>query len=77
MLRRFSGRREAVAESIAAKSLGRAMPIHNMNVGPVFAGHAAPLVSGPMGTFRYGRKTRAVKAAARKPADPRSGGELL
>ena len=61
MLRRFSNRREAVPESIAAKSLGRAKPIHTMNAAPVFGGQATPFFPNPVGKSRRRSKTRAVE----------------
>jgi len=76
MLRRFSNRREATPESITAKSLGRAKPIHTMNTAPVSARLAAPFFPDPLGKSHKGSKTRAM-GKAQKPAQPRAGGELL
>jgi hypothetical protein len=77
MLRRFSNRREAVPESIAAKSLGKARPIHTMNAAPEFAGQAYPFVPNPEGKSRRESKARQLAGTARKPARPKADGELL
>jgi len=76
MLRRFSNRREAVPESIAAKSLGRTKPIHTRTGARYLPDQAAPLVSSPVGKSRRRSETRAVEGATRKPAYPWAGGEL-
>ena len=56
MLRRFSNRREAVPESIAAKTLGRAKPMHRMNAAPPSGGQAGWFVSNPAGKPAKGAK---------------------
>jgi len=77
MLRRFSSRREAVPESVAAKSLGRTRPVQITNATAVFAGHAIPLSPKPTGKSRKPSKTSAVEGTRRRLSHPCPSGELL
>lgn len=77
MLRRFSNRREAVAQSMAATLLSMRKPIPTTTAAWAVTLPAWPFSPTPGGKSRKTIEPCAAESTARRAAQPRAGGELL